>query len=260
MTTVALVDLGENLSIDVSKLAYKLNSLQSTWAFEIVDARPNIGDPDDEDIWYRIDRLWLELGNHPAAQAFDVVIGLTHVRLANQDPALGVPERDYFCLSDQNRLVVITEAMQQWNAPNKDLYQYFSYLTMGELLTVMAKIDLFHQSKELCLFDDCADRAEFSRGIQRPKISAGCRQALQAANVTDEAIEDALRVLRWCRRNTTARALKITLHDPYVSLIVGTAVGWAAGAFIGSERYRVVGFITLMIFLLVFIKNRLAAH
>ena len=250
MTTVALVDLGENLSIDLSKLAYKLNSLQSTWLFEVVDARPNIGDPHDEDIWYRIDRLWLELGDHPTAQAFDVIIGLTHVRLANHDPALKAPERDYFCLSDQNRLVVITEAMQQWNAQNKDLYQYFSYLTMGELLTVMAKIDLFHQSKELCLFDDCADRAEFSRAIHRGKISPGCRQALQDANVTDEAIEDALRVLRWCRRNTTERALKITLHDPYVSLIVGTAVGWAGGAFIGSERYRIVGFITLMIIFL----------
>ena len=259
MITVALVDLGENLSISVSKLAKTLNSLQRTWAFKVVDAQPNIGNPDDEDIWYRIDRLWLELDRHLPTQEFEFVIGLTHVRLANQDRAVGAVERDYFSLSDRDRLAVITEAMQQWNPQNKDLYQYFSFLIVGELLTLMAKIDLFHQSKELCLFDDCADRAEFSRAIQRGKISSPCRVALQDANVPDQAVKDALRVLTWCRRNTAARAFKMTINDPLVSLTVGTGIGWAAGAFIGTERYRIVGFISLIIVFFIFIKNRLSS-
>lgn len=259
MTTVALVDLGENLSISVSRLADMLNSLQCTWRFKAVDAHPNIGDPDDEDIWYRIDRLWLELDSHLPTQEFEVVIGLTHVRLANQDRAVGVVERDYFSLSDRTRLAVITEAMQQWNPQNKDLYQYFSYLIVGELLTIMAKIDLFHQAKELCLFDDCADRSEFSRAIQRGKISTRCRLALKDANVPDEAVEDALGVLTWCRRNTTTRALKMTINDPLVSLTVGTGVGWAAGAFIGSHRYSIVGVMTLIIVFVIFVKNRLTS-
>jgi hypothetical protein len=37
-------------------------------------------------------------------------------------------------------------------------------------------------------------------------------------------------------------------------------LGWAASAFIGGERYRIVGFVTLLMILIVFIRNRLASN
>jgi hypothetical protein len=260
MTTVALVNLGDNLSINLEKFANRMNSLQTTWQFRVVAAQPNIGQPDYEDIFYQIEHLLRELANHQPANFEHVVIGLTHVRLATQDPASGHIEKDYFSLSDENRLAVVTEYMKMWNSPNKDLYQYYGYVTVCELLTLMAKKSLVHQSKDRCLFDDCADRSEFTPGIQSGKICPQCRKSLQQAKVPDSAIDDAVRVLKWCRRNTTAKASQMTASNPYVTLVAGAALGWAASAFIGGERYRIVGFVTLLIILIVFIRNRLASN
>lgn len=256
--TVALVNLGENVSIDLTRLANRLNSLQRTWRFQEVAALPRLGEPDVESIWFYIDRLLQELAAHRQAAKFDSVIGLTHVRLENRDTVLGAADRDYFSLNDRQRLAVITEAMQQWNSPTRDRYQYFAFLIVGELLEIAAGTDLFHQSKEVCLFDDCADRAEFRPAIERGRICPPCCGALYEAHVAQNTVCDSIRILNWCRRNTVGKSLKLTLNSSLMSLVVGTAVGWATSAFIGPQWYQLVISVTLLVFLAVFLLNRYA--
>lgn len=85
MKSVALINLGENLSVDLEKLATTLNSVQNTWRFQVVDSRPTIGDPDIDDIWYEANHMFTEVQAHKATQTCDFAVGITHVRLAKQE-------------------------------------------------------------------------------------------------------------------------------------------------------------------------------
>jgi len=258
LQSVALVDLGENLSFDPQKLASKLNSMQKTWRFQVVGSKANLGEPDVDSIWFYIDRLLSQLETHKPAAKFDMVIGLTHVRLENRDPVLGEPDRDYFSLSDRQRLGIVTEAMRQWNSPNKNLYQYLAFLIVGELLQIAAGVPLFHQSKEQCLFDDCADRAELAPAIERGRICPQSRHDLFKAQVSDATINDAVRILNWCRRNSIAKSMELTFASPLVTLVIGTAVGWVTSSFLGPQWYKVVIVVTLVAFVVGFFRNRIA--
>ena len=254
--SVALVDLGENLSIKLVKLARKLNSLQKSWRFQVVPGRPYLGDPDVESVWYYVDRLFSELAAHKPAADFDIVIGITHVGLENRDSSLGVPDKDYFSLNDRKRLAVITEAASKWNSPNKTLYQYFAFLTIAEVLEIAAGTGLFHQSKEVCLFDDCADRGEFRLAIERSRICTQSQHALREAQVSDSTVTDVHNVLSWCRGTTVGRSIETTIASPVTSLVVGAAIGWATSVFVGPHWYGLVIAVTFLLVFVVFLSNR----
>jgi len=254
--SVALVDLGENLSIDLTKLGNKLNSLQNTWRFQVVSARPQLGDPDVDAIWFYIDRLFSELEKHKPAGEFDLVFGLTHVRLENRNNDLGFLDKDYFSLNDQARFAIATEAMYQWNSPDKDRYQYFGFLILLEVLQITAGTNLCHQKKELCLFDDCADREEFRPAIERYRLCTDCLRELRNAQVPNDIVKDAQRVLDWCRRTTWARSMQMTLANPLVALVIGTAVGWASSIYVPKEWYKLMFAFVLLVVGMVFISNR----
>ena len=254
--SVALVDLGESLSIDLTKLGNKLNSLQNSWRFRVVNARPHLGKPDVDDIWFYIDRLLLELHNHKPAVNFDIVVGITHVRLENRDGSLGLPDKDFFSLGDTKRYALATDAMRQWNSPGKDLYQYFAFLVIGEVLQITAGTDMCHQEKAICLFDDCADRNEFGPAIERSRLCKPCLQKLDKAQVADDILKDVQRVLDWCRRSRWARSMQMSVANPLVALVFGTAVGWATSIYIPREWYKLVLAMVLLVFGLVLLGNR----
>lgn len=100
MRTVGLVDLGENLLINLSRLARRLNRVQNTFQFCVLEARPNIGPADVADQWNDVQKLFEQLSSVHGAESVDFVVAVTHVRFTDPNETGGRIERDYFSKSD----------------------------------------------------------------------------------------------------------------------------------------------------------------
>src|ERR1700691_4132090 len=160
MRTVGLVDLGENLLIKLPRLAKRLNRVQKTFRFSVLDAQPNIGPPDVSDQWSDVQKLFQRLSSVYGAQSINFIVGVTHVRFTDPQETEGRAEKDYFSKSDCQKFTVITEAMARYNSPRKSNYQYCAHLLIEGLLINLCQISLPHPEVRYCLFDECEDRAE----------------------------------------------------------------------------------------------------
>ena len=243
---VAIVDLGEHLPIDLDYLTRKLNAQQPSFLFKHETSIPSqsLGKPDLEQQWYYIERLFDLLREHAQYSKVDYLVGVTHVRITRQTRDEGdIGNKDYFSLSDHRKVSIVSmnENVLAFNSPTKNAFQYAVFCIIGELLDNMAREHLCHPETEYCLFDDCADRTALAPGIEKSQICAPCTARLKEKGLADSQIDDAMRILKWCRRNTGMSSLLYrTVMNPLTTLAVGAAIGWASSAFIVREQYYTV--------------------
>jgi hypothetical protein len=253
---VGLISLGDHLSINVSKLARRLNRVQTYFRFEDAGQVPTLGSPTVDDKYYDVQLLFETLRQHSAYPAYDFVLGVTREHITEPTEARSLPEKDYFSLSDGRTTSVITEAMAEYNSPRKDVYRYAAYLLTVEIATNLAGAHMLHGQSKLCLFDDCCDRLVFRRGIEKSILCDSCRGKLQTQNVEGPAVAAIDKLLRFCRRNSLTIALRDTFRSPAVSLIVGSALGWFLRTYVPSEYWIAVLTTVVVVALAVFFWKR----
>lgn len=245
--TVALTNVGERLpaDADLGFLSKKLNSLQKTFSFEVVASIPAevFGKPDLGGQWYYFKRLFGIIQNHQDFPRYDYFVGITHVRLTEDENSADEGNRDYFSLSDLNKVSLITlnHNITVYNSPTKDIHQFLAFSIAGELLSNLAKGYLYHDKVHYCLFDECVDRDNVAPAMETSAICSDCYHILKTNGVSETILHDIKRILDWCRRTTGKRSpLYRALVHPFTSLIVGAAVGWLSSAFLKSEQYLYV--------------------
>lgn len=229
---VALIDLGSKLSVNLSKLARKLNSKQETFVFSAPAKIPNatLQEPDFYNEYYNLDRLFGILRSIDLGQQFEFVVGITHVKISEKQ-TIRKKERGYFSLSDGERISVVStnKTMLRCCSPLKSQYQYLSYLIICELLLNLSDDLVFsHGRTSYCLFDDCEDRSIFRECIETSEICEFCEPKLwQSRRIDSQTIDDAKRVLSWCRKNDLLLKSKLVAIDPVLALGLGAFLGWA---------------------------------
>jgi hypothetical protein len=99
--TVALVDVGENLPLDIHRLAKRLNLLQRSFHFvqRGVITAAVLGQPDIEDEWYDIPRVLQLIAANTDTSRFNFLVGITKAKISNQADLGAKPDKDYFSLS-----------------------------------------------------------------------------------------------------------------------------------------------------------------
>lgn len=237
--SVALVALGEQLPIVLETLAKRLNALQGTYLFTVETSIPSLGDPDEAYQWYHIERLITVVRNHHHANNYDYIMGLTRVRITTEKPDPIDMERDYFCLGDFSKCSVISlnDNLLGHLSPATNHLQYAAFTVASELMCGRARKDMYHETVERCLFDDCPDRKDISHAILNGDICVNCLSALKTASVGEKEVASVLKILKWCKRRTGAATLlaRVTRH-PLTSLTVGTIIGWLSSVYITEKN------------------------
>jgi hypothetical protein len=262
---VGLVNFGERLPRDFSldTLSKKLNSLQTSFTFEVVKPIPVevLSGPDLGGQWYYFERLFSILQKHPDFSDYDYFVGITHVRITESEDSEDDGNRDYFSLSDKNKVTVVTlnRNITDHNSKIKDVYQFLSFSIIGELLCNITKEYLYHNEIRYCLFDECIDRPNVAQAIENSIICPKCLNLLKTQGISDQVLNDIYKVLDWCRSNTGKYSpLYRSIVHPLTSLSIGTAIGWSASAFLNPKQYLyiIIGAIIVPISLLIFHVKR----
>lgn len=245
--SVALTNVGERLpsDVDLGFLSKKLNSLQRTFFFEVVASIPAevFGKPDLGGQWYFFKRLFGVVENHQDFARYNYFVGITHVRLTENENSYDDGNRDYFSMSDLSKvsLITVNHNIIVNNSPTKDIYQFLAFSIAGELLSNLAKVYLFHDKVHYCLFDECIDRGNVAPAMEASVICSDCYHVLKTKGVSEAILRDIRHILDWCRRTTGKRSpLYRAVFHPFTSLIVGAAMGWASSAFLKSNQYPFV--------------------
>lgn len=243
LSTVRLVEVGEGLPVRIDKLARRLNRLQTEWLFQVGGSVTSeaLGNPDVGDHSYNAQNLHSQLRQF--AQPGELVVGITHVRVAAKPSGARRFESDYFSIGDFSQVSVITlhRSVAEYRGPTVTLEQYLGHLLVGEILMLSAGVNLSHTASKHCVFDECQDRTTLRDCIDRAWICEDCVAKLKQRNVGTRVIEAAGGVLRWSKRNHLSFVLRFTLSHPITSLCVGTAFGWYISAVIQPDRAVEVG-------------------
>lgn len=262
---VGLANFGERLPHDFSldTLSKKLNSLQASFTFEVIKPMPVevLGGPDLGGQWYYFGRLFSILQKHSEFSDYDYFVGITHVRITESEDSEDDGNRDYFSLSDKNKITVITlnQNITVYNSKVKDIYQFISFSIIGELLCNITKENLYHNEIRYCLFDECIDRANVAQAIENSIICPKCLNLLKMQGVSDQLLTDIYKILDWCRSNTGKYSpLYRSLVHPLTFLSIGTAIGWSASSFFNPKQYLyvIIGTIIVPIILLILYVKR----
>jgi len=164
------------------------------------------------------------------------------VRLAAKPTGYKRFEPDYFSLSDFSRTSVITvhQRVAVLRGETVSVEQYVTHVLVGELLMMTAKRNLAHTASKKCVFDECQDRSTISDCIERAWVCQECMAELKRANVDDDTIREATKLLVWCKRNQLSYVGKFTTAHPLTNLVVGTAVGGYFSDFIHNANAVVI--------------------
>lgn len=248
--SVALVDLGEQLSDFLERLVKRLNSIQDTYCFTVETAIPALGDPDVSYQWYYAEHLLDKIRNHHHAAEYDYMIGLTHVRITLETPDPDDVERDYFSCGDYIKHAIIsmdTNLLGYLSSATKKI-QYAAFLVAGELLCARAKTDLCHTVINRCLFDDCSDRKNISHNILAGSICGDCRSALKKASIGNVEIASVEKILKWAKRRTGRGSIWARVaQNSLTSLAVGTIIGWVSSVYITAQNCVPAIIMTLLV-------------
>lgn len=239
-TQIALVDMGEKLPIRLRKLARKLSSKLKQFEFSVESITSSkIGDPTIQSEWHDVEVLFNKLREHPRTATYDILLGLTHYKITEKDPPPDPSRKDYFSLSDHEKvgLISLNESVSQYRPPAKNLYQYAAFLLVCELLNVLARQDMMHTAANFCLFDECEDRAALRQGMKKGEICTKCKSRLADASIPQDVIKQVTRVLRWCKHNSLRHVLASTARNPLTTLALGTIMGWAAKSYISQGQF-----------------------
>ena len=244
MKSVALIDLGGSLPLSLGDLTERLNTIQGGFEFNVIDTvtLDAIGDPDVEEVWYSTSSLFKVLKERPSVAEFDFIVGITHLPVARTDDSGKTIDTDYFSLSDERQLSIISthaNVMVHRSSLKSEL-QYVAYLMTGELLINLAGKDLMHIRPDNCLFDDCVERERLAQCMDKSHICTKCREMLREKGISDQTIGDVESVLNWCKRPTLSLALMYAFSHPLTVFLVGITLGWLSSVFIGAEYYVIV--------------------
>ncbi len=260
---VALLDLGELLQVNLSRLARKLNSLQSSFTFTTVApiTSAKLGEPsiqEEWNAWYEFTPMFDLLRHHDCFTQYSYIIGITHLGVTERLADTGKSGGEYFSLSDIEKVAVISlnANVLKHNSPSKNTYQYLAHIVVCELLIMLCKKDLIHAKNNFCLFDDCVDRALFRQSIELGEICEECRSELKKHNISNKVITDVLAVLQWCKTDPIKYSVVNTIIHPFTLLSIGTGFGWFGSAFVRPNHYVAVLCLLLSIPLCVFIYKR----
>jgi len=245
---VALVNVGENLPIPLSSLADSLNGMQATYSFSEISPIPCdvLAKPDLYFQWYFIERLVPVLAKHAKRSNFDILFGVTHVRITREIQDEGdIYNKDYFSDSDTSEkvsFVTINHNVLAFNSKSKNTLQYLAFCIIGELLVQrIGNKGLFHPASKRCLFDECVDRTSFAPSIDHSDICAECRAKLKQGGISDIEIRDVEKILSWCKRNTGSHSIVAkTFMNPLSSLVFGVSLGWLSQNLISPSNFLYV--------------------
>lgn len=235
---VALMDVGEMASVDLNTLSWKLNALQRSFQFSTVSPIPSeaLGDPDVQGQWYNIRRLFDHINAHPRSSDYDFLVGITAFKMTDRRDPRAKTEKDYFSFSDLQKasVVSVNPSVLIHKSESKSIYQYISFLMMGELLCNITKKYLLHDTIHGCLFDECEDRSSLIQGIEAARICEDRIAAIKTVGVAQLVIDDVHTVLNWCSRNTWHFAIGSAAKNPFVyfSIALGAGFSWLASEFI----------------------------
>lgn len=246
---VALIDLGSGLPIDLRRLSWRLNHLQRTFRFSVDGAvsATELGAPDVEDERYDAPTLLNLMESRFGGLSADIVMGVTRAKITFRAKWDAKPDKDYFCLSDQRRnsIVSVNPRVLQHSDPDKGVIRYAVFLIMCELLINYCKTDLTHFGEEMCLFNECEDRAMLAECIAAAAICQRCETTLKLHEIDDSTVKDVRRVLSWCQRNTWRTALRYTIANPLTSLGLGIASGWLVSLFLDVKYWPIALLVAL---------------
>jgi hypothetical protein len=251
---VGLVDVGENLPISLRFLADTLNGKQGTYLFDEVAPIPCdvLGDPWLHNQWYIIERVVPFLSKHPMRNDFDILVGITHLRITREKQDDGdIFNKDYFASGDTSEkvsLVTINHNVLNFNSKSKNTLQYLAFCIVGELLVQRTgNMSLYHAVPKLCLFDECVDRASFAPSIDRCEICAACKSELKQCGISDNEISDVEKILSWCKKNTGSHSLIAkTFMNPLSSLVLGVSLGWLSQSLISPSKFLYVAIASII--------------
>lgn len=263
MIEVALVDVGENLPVRLNSLADSLNQMQSAYFFTVITPIPCdvLGQPNLHFQWYFIEKLVPVLANHHKRSDFDIMVGVTHVRITREVQDDGdIYNKDYFSdsdISEKISLVSVNRNVLAFNSETKDTHQYLAFCMLSEILIQRTgNKELYHSVSKLCLFDECADRSAFASSIERSHLCAGCLANLKQGGISDTEINDIGKILTWCRKITGSHsAIAKTFKNPITSLVIGALVGWLSKNFIPPSSIIQVTIASTAIICLIYAKN-----
>lgn len=260
--SVALVDLGESLPIRLDDLASSLNALQSGFDFTHVGTvtLEAVGDPDVDEVWYSTRLLFNVLRSLVQTNEFDLVVGITHLALARTDDNGKEIDRNYFSLSDLDKLSVVSthQNVMLHKSPWRTDLQYVAYLVIGELLINLTRKDLMHLMANNCLFDDCVDRSRLAQCMDRSHICNACRSKLKRDNVSEKLISDVESVLGWCKKTTAKLALTYSVGHPLTAFFLGIGLGWFLQIFAVREYYLPMLIVTFSLPVFLFMRKWLS--
>jgi len=261
--TVGLVDFGERLPLSLPTLAKTLNGLQTSYRFDDADVitADVLGAPDIESKWFEIPRL-LPLLKNRCRTNNDFFVGVTNCRITHSKELQQFQDSDpeYFSRSDLDRFAIVSvhALVLRHTSPGTEMQQYAAFSIITELLNMTAKMNLNHDDNKHCAMYECGDRDELGHIIREGLLCPKCRSALKRANVSDDIITSAERVLKWSSRNSWRFTFSRTLEHPAIALLMGTSVGWFSCTFLPKQSYPIVAALTLLpILVMLFIMRRL---
>jgi hypothetical protein len=115
-----------------------------------------------------------------------------------------------------------------------------------------AMLDEFfdHTATKGCLFDDCEDRGDFSKGMQKGEICVDSHVKLNNAGIGDELINEFSKVLEWCKHNSFGYAIQEAIKNPWATLAFGTCAGWVSSKFLEDpkESFWLLGITAVVLF------------
>ena len=236
---VGLIDVGEQLPFDLSRLAERLNREQAEFRFQVLGVMTAavLGPPTVKDRAYEASAVHQGLKALGRRRECDYMIGVTHVRIEAKPPG-STRFEPYFSLGDfaEAAIVSVHPSMARCRGPTMTMDQYVAYLLMCETLILTAGRDLSHTVNRRCLFDECQDRYELRHCIESGTICNECKTELEESNVPHAAVNACLQVLKWCRSKRWRFVGRYTVSHPLTALSIGTGLGWYTSAFVPAEQ------------------------
>lgn len=219
---IAVLDLGGQLPIDLSRLGVELNRIQSFFNFGVESLPITDLGPFDQRHLYSDGHLFPIIKNHSEGIS-DYAIGVTYHHL----------EQSSFNRHDVDLGVgIVSTANTMFAPPGRTLEQYIAYLLLCEAFCIVGGHDFEHEDRRtFCLFDLCGDLDELKHCLAHPHIDRDCIEKLiRIGKFSEEEINDAQKILRYVERTSFPQAVTKGLAHPVSSLLLGGFFGYLIGA------------------------------
>jgi hypothetical protein len=236
---VAFGDISHHL--DVKRLAKRLNRSSPAFCFTALQSVTDIPVPTmppaksgTSSPQYAADALFALLRSHGSSRTFDILVGIIDSEIYDEMFSL---------LDPANRLILIstrTPHIQTILAKsNRTFYNYVGLEIAAQLLCALYRLKVgiqtrpeecqppWHIERLNCLYDWYGMSPANVTKLLRPRISPRALAYFNAASLSPVYILSIEIMSRSLTRNTLSVLLRRLGPDPYVSLILGSVLGFA---------------------------------